>query len=123
MVRLLVDMNLTLRWIAAFTEAGHEAVHWSSIGPIEAADTVICEYARTHGFVLVTNDLDFPRILAHTTNSKPSVILLRGEPLVPELRSHALLSAIRECASELQAGAVLTVDWSDRPRARLLPLK
>ena len=118
-MRLLVDMNLTPRWIAALTEGGHEAVHWSSIGQIGAADSIICEYAREHGFVLVTNDLDFPRILAHTSRSKPSVILLRGEPLVPEARGPALLGAIRECAAELEAGAILTVDWSERPRARL----
>lgn len=122
MVRLLVDMNLTPRWIAALTEAGYEAAHWSSIGSIGATDSFICEYARQHGFVVVTNDLDFPRILAYTSNSKPSVILLRGEPLVPEVRGDAVLSAIRECTSDLEAGAILTIDWSDRPRARLLPL-
>lgn len=121
-MRLLIDMNLTPRWVAALAEAGHEAVHWSSVGPIGAADSFICEYARDHGFVLVTNDLDFPRILAHTSKSKPSVILLRGEPLVPEVRSSALLRAISECVAELETGAILAIDWSDRPRARLLPL-
>ena len=73
--------------------------------------------------MLITNDLDFPRILAHTLNRKPSIILLRGEPLVPELRGEALVKAIAECSAELDAGAVLTLDWSGRPRARLLPLK
>jgi hypothetical protein len=33
-----------------------------------------------------------------------------------------VLHAISECSAELAAGAILTVDWSDRPRARLLPL-
>jgi predicted nuclease of predicted toxin-antitoxin system len=73
--------------------------------------------------VLVTNDLDFPQILAYTADSKPSVILLRGEPLIPELRARALLSGIAECTAELDAGAILTIDWTDKPRARLLPLK
>jgi predicted nuclease of predicted toxin-antitoxin system len=121
-MRLLVDMNLSPRWIVALAEAGYEAVHWSSVGEMGATDSTICEYARERGFVLLTNDLDFPRILAHTSKSKPSVILLRGEPLVPESRGPALLGAIQECAAELEAGAILTIDWSDRPRARLLPL-
>ena len=56
-------------------------------------------------------------------DAKPSVILLRGEPLVPELRGAAVLSAISECGAELEAGALLSIDWSDKPRARLLPLK
>jgi len=116
-------MNLTPRWVQALVAGGHDAAHWCALGPIEAPDSAICQYAREHDFVLITNDLDFPRILAHTLHSKPSVILLRGEPLVPELRGEAVLYAITECSAELDAGAILTVDWSDRPRARLLPLK
>jgi len=121
-MRLLVDMNLTPRWVAALSTGGHEPVHWSAVGAIRAADSAICQYARDHGFVLITNDLDFPRILAHTKKAKPSVILLRGEPLVPEVRGEAVLGAIFGCTAELEAGAILTIDWSDRPRARLLPL-
>jgi hypothetical protein len=51
------------------------------------------------------------------------VILLRDEPLVPETRSESLLRAINQCCVELDAGAILTIEWSGRPRARLLPLK
>ena len=81
-MRLPIDMNLTPRWVPTLLAAGHEALHWSALGPIRASDSTICEYARREGFVLLTNDLDFPRILAYTLNKKPSVILLRGEPLV-----------------------------------------
>ena len=93
------------------------------LGSIDASDSTICEYARDRGLVLITNDLDFPRILAHTSQGKPSVILLRGEPLVPEARGEALIAAIGECSAELDAGAILTIDWLDRPRAHLLPLR
>jgi predicted nuclease of predicted toxin-antitoxin system len=122
-VRFLIDMNLTPRWAPALIEAGHEAVHWSVLGAGSASDWVICEYARKREFVLITNDLDFPRIRAHTLNKKPSIILLRGEPLVPESRGEGLIGAIAACSAELEAGAILTLDWSGRPRARLLPLK
>ena len=91
--------------------------------PTAAPDVEICAYARENGHVLVTNDLDFPQILAHTAAAGPSVILLRGEPLTPEVRATALLSGIAECAGELDAGALLTIDWSGKPRARLLPLR
>lgn len=85
-MRLLIDMNLAPRWVRSLIAAGHEAVHWSDAGPVNAPDSKICDYAREHGFVLLTNDLDFPRLLAHTSAGKPSVILLRGEPLTPEVR-------------------------------------
>jgi hypothetical protein len=51
-----------------------------------------------------------------------SVILLRGEPLVPEVRGPALPRALEECRLELERGAIVSLDWSDRPRARVLPL-
>ncbi len=121
-MRLLIDMNLTPRWVSFLTTAGHDAVHWSSVGAPAATDRQIFDYAREKRLILVTNDLDFSQILAHTRESAPSVVLLRGEPLVPETRGDALLQALRNCAAELGRGAILSLDWSGRVRARLLPL-
>jgi predicted nuclease of predicted toxin-antitoxin system len=122
-MRLLIDMNLTPRWVPFLRSAGYEAVHWSSAGSNSAKDSEICDYARTYVFVILTNDLDFPQILAHTRQAAPSVVLLRGEPLVPEARGSALLGALQDCEAELNQGAIVTLDWSDKPRARVLPLR
>jgi predicted nuclease of predicted toxin-antitoxin system len=122
-MRLLIDMNLTPRWVPFLQNAGNEAVHWSSVGRVNAKDGQICDYARQGGFVILTNDLDFPQILAHTRGTAPSVVLLRGEPLVPEARGSALLGALQSCEAELSQGAIVTLDWSDQPRARVLPLR
>jgi predicted nuclease of predicted toxin-antitoxin system len=78
-MRVLIDMNLTPRWVPFLSVAGHEAAHWSAVGSVTATDREICEYARQHGSAVLTNDLDFPQILAHTKNAAPSIILLRGE--------------------------------------------
>jgi predicted nuclease of predicted toxin-antitoxin system len=122
-MRLLIDMNLTPRWVDRLTRAGHDAVHWSSVGSPTAKDGEICDHARENGYIMLTNDLDFPQILAHTRGTAPSVVLLRGEPLTPEARGGALVRAIQDCEQDLLQGAILTLDWSDRPRARLLPLR
>ena len=79
--------------------------------------------ARQYAYVLLTNDLDFPQILAHTRQAAPSVVLLRGEPLVPEVHGSALLGALQNCETEINRGAIVTLDWSNRPRARVLPLQ
>jgi predicted nuclease of predicted toxin-antitoxin system len=121
-MNLLVDMNLTPRWVSYLSAAGHSAVHWSMAGSMSAEDEEICSYAREKGLVVLTNDLDFPRILACTGASGPSVILLRGSPLTPEARGAALLLILTNRMDELVAGALLSVDWTGRPRARLLPL-
>src|SRR5215472_4019257 len=122
-MRVLVDMNLTPRWVQSLVDAGHYALHWATAGPPAAADSEICAFARKGGYVVLTNDLDFPQILAYTRESGPSVILLRGEPLVPEVRGHALLQALQDCESDLVRGAIVSLDWSGPPRARILPLR
>ena len=122
-MKILIDMNLTPRWVAYLHGAGHGVEHWASIGGASASDQEICDYARLNGYVLLTNDLDFPRILAHTKEAKPSVVLLRGEPLIPEIRGAALVRVLADCEAELSQGAIVTLDWSDRPRARVLPLE
>jgi predicted nuclease of predicted toxin-antitoxin system len=48
-MRILIDMNLTPRWVEYLDGSGHEARHWSSIGSALAKDSEICEYARRHG--------------------------------------------------------------------------
>jgi predicted nuclease of predicted toxin-antitoxin system len=122
-VRLVVDMNLTPRWVPVLAQAGHDAVHWSAIGDPAALDAAICEWARTEDRVILTNDLDFPQLLAHSKQAKPSVILLRGEPLVPEVRATLVLTALQQCETELLEGAILTLDWSGAFRCRILPVE
>jgi predicted nuclease of predicted toxin-antitoxin system len=122
-MKVLIDMNLTLRWVSYLSAAGHNAEHWSAVGGVSAEDEEICAYARDRGLIVLTNDLDFPRILACTGASGPSVILLRGSPLTPETRGPALLLIMANRREELVTGAILAVDWTDRPRARLLPLR
>lgn len=72
LMRILVEMNLTPRWASYLDAAGHTAIHWSEVGSIRAKDREICDYARHHNYVLLTNDLDFPRILAHTGTRSPA---------------------------------------------------
>jgi predicted nuclease of predicted toxin-antitoxin system len=121
-MELLIDMNLTPRWAGFFLREGWTAVHWSSVGLSNETDRNIISWAFENGYILVTNDLDFPQILAHTRADGPSIILLRGEPLTPEARGDVLIRVLLECALELAQGAIASVDWGDKFRVHLLPL-
>ena len=46
-MKLLIDMNLSPRWIAVLASAGIESVHWSTLGKRDARDTEIISYAAT----------------------------------------------------------------------------
>ena len=66
-MKLLIDMNLSPRWIGAFAAAGIESVHWSTLGAANATDAEIMVLAAAKDYVVLTHDLDFGAILAVTT--------------------------------------------------------
>lgn len=120
-MRLLVDMNLSPRWVDTLTKAGFEAAHWSMLGPSNASDVEIMGYARTLDYVVLTHDLDFGTILAATQGEKPSVVQIRADDVNPEAIGSHVVAAVRQVSAELESGALLTVD-PDRARLRVLPL-
>lgn len=121
-MKLLVDMNLSPRWVDTLADAGIESAHWSTIGALTAPDPEIMAYAKTHGYVVLTHDLDFGAILAATHGDKPSVVQIRATNVAPEVIAAHVITAVRQLGSELEAGALLTVE-PGRTRARLLPLE
>jgi predicted nuclease of predicted toxin-antitoxin system len=120
-MKLLVDMNLSPRWVNLLTGAGIEATHWSALGAANASDTIIMDFARANDYVVLTHDLDFSAILAATHGDKPSVVQIRSEDISPTVIGQQVIDALRQMASELEKGALLTID-SKRTRLRLLPL-
>ena len=120
-MKLLVDMNLSPRWVDTLTDAGFEAEHWSTQGARDAPDTQIMAFAREHGFVVLTHDLDFSAILATTHGDKPSVVQIRSDNLNPDIIGKAVSDGLHQMKTELARGALLTID-PVRTRLRLLPL-
>jgi predicted nuclease of predicted toxin-antitoxin system len=105
---------LTLR------EAGHIADHWSQIGAVTAPDAEIMSYAQDHGYVIITNDLDFSAILAATNGTGPSVVQVRSTDLRPAALSAPVINALAQL-DELRSGALVTIDPA-RTCVRVLPL-
>jgi predicted nuclease of predicted toxin-antitoxin system len=120
-MKLLIDMNLSPRWVKALHEAGIEASHWSSLGPANASDAAIMAFARTNGYVVLTHDLDFSAILAATQGAQPSVVQIRAGDVRPETVGPTLIEALQQMSAQLEEGALLTVDPA-RARLRVLPL-
>lgn len=113
-------MNMSTRWVPALTDAGFDAVHWSSIGKADALDVDIAMVAREQNAVVLTRDLDFSAILAATKMAKPSVVYLRDEDRFEPSIVARLVLAPRAFEAELDAGAILTMS-AQRVRLRLLP--
>ena len=103
-------------------DAGIEAAHWSTLGANSAPDSEIMAYASANDCVVLTHDLDFSAILAATHGEKPSVVQIRAEDVSPDVIGKQVIIALRQMASELEEGALLTVD-PNRTRLRVLPLQ
>ncbi|MHB8502596.1 MAG: DUF5615 family PIN-like protein [Candidatus Acidiferrales bacterium] len=121
-MKLLVDMNLSPRWVASLVNAGWAAKHWSKIGDADASDSEILGYAAANDYVVLTQDLDFGAILAITHGKKPSVVQIRAVDISPESIAAQTVAALRHVQTELEAGALLTIE-AERTRLRLLPLR
>jgi predicted nuclease of predicted toxin-antitoxin system len=120
-MKFLIDMNLSPRWCDVLRQHGWEAVHWSHVGDHRAADRTIMDWARAHGYVVLTHDLDFGILLALTNAGGPSVVQSRTQDLSPEHLGAQLVSVLRNHAAEIEAGALVTVD-EIRARVRILPI-
>ncbi len=79
-------------------------------------------YAKTNDLVVLTHDLDFGAILAATQGEKPSVLQIRAEDTSPDAIGTQVLAALQQLASELEEGALVTVEPT-RSRVRLLPFR
>ena len=121
-MKVLIDMNLSPRWVGVLAGAGIDAVHWSTVGAMNAPDTQIMAYAHANDFIVLTHDLDFSAILAATHGDKPSVAQIRADDVSTDAIGPQVLAALRQMQAELAEGALLTIDPS-RTRLRLLPLQ
>lgn len=120
-MRFLLDMNIAPGLCAKLEAAGHEAIHWSSVGAPNAPDEIIMGHAREHGQVLLTHDLDFGSILAITHAAGPSVVQVRMEDVLSDRYVALIAAAVRQFDSELREGAIVIVD-ENRSRVRVLPI-
>lgn len=120
-MRFIVDMNLSPRWVGYLREAGLDAEHWSAIGEATATDAVIMQTVQDRTAVVLTNDLDFGAMLASSGAEGPSVIQVRAADLRPKALAPILIETIDQLRSELQSGALVTLE-SARKRVRVLPL-
>jgi predicted nuclease of predicted toxin-antitoxin system len=120
-MKILIDMNLSPRWVGVFLDSNIDAIHWSNIGSPNAEDSEIMMYAQANDYTVFTHDLDFSTILAITHNKKPSVIQIRTGDISPTVNFQRVINAIRSAAAEIESGALITIDLN-KTRLRILPL-
>jgi predicted nuclease of predicted toxin-antitoxin system len=78
-------------------------------------------YAKEHGFVVLTNDLDFGSILAATGGNAPSVVQLRTDDCRVGSIADLVILSIKQAEDQLAKGALVTVETT-KLRITCLPI-
>jgi predicted nuclease of predicted toxin-antitoxin system len=120
-MKILIDMNLSPTWREIFQQHGIEALHWSEIGDQKAKDREILAWAREHGFIVFTHDLDFGHLLAFTHVAGPSVIQVRTRDVLPGVVGPVVIRALHQHQDLLKSGALVVIEPASF-RIRLLPI-
>jgi predicted nuclease of predicted toxin-antitoxin system len=121
-MKFLVDMALSPKTAQFLRELGYVAVRASEIGLAKATDEEIMDYAINNDMVVITADLDFGHILAHTKGNKPSVIIFRlKNPSVDNvnIRLSSILPLVKD---SLKRGSIVIVE-DNKVRIRELPIE
>jgi predicted nuclease of predicted toxin-antitoxin system len=72
---------------------GFTAVHWSTVGQPSAADSEIFDFAAANDWIVFTHDLDFGMLLVTLRTSRPSVIQVRAQDVLPSAIGDIVLRA------------------------------
>jgi len=121
-MKALLDMPVSKSLLKVLRSHGHDGVHAHEIGLDRATDSQVLEVARREGWVIVTADLDFPRLLALASIGGPGLILFRGGNYSDREMQDLLDRVLTEVPAEIIGSSVCVVD-NRRIRITRLPLR
>ena len=120
-MKALLDMPVSSLLLDVLHAYGHEGVHAHQIGQDRATDRELLEIARREDRVVITADLDFPRLLALSSAGGPGLILFRGGNYSDAEMCDLLERVLKEVPPEVLESSVCVVDRR-RIRVTQLPL-
>ena len=120
-MKFLLDQCLPRSAAGLLRDVGIDAVHTGECKLSTAADSVIIDYARDQGRVVVTFDSDFHALLALTNAVGPSIIRIRIEGLRAKATTSIILSVLERCRDDLAEGVAISVT-EKQIRLRNLPI-
>jgi predicted nuclease of predicted toxin-antitoxin system len=121
-MKLLLDQGLLRSSVAGLTQLGIASDHVGDVGLAAASDIAILAHALQRDLVVVTLDADFHTILATSGATKPSVVRIRIEGLDGAQLARLLAQVCQTAATDLAAGAMVSVTAPNLIRVRSLPV-
>lgn len=120
-MKFLIDMPLSPELVSWLAQKGHDAIHAFQAGLAFSSDETILEYSRNEQRVVVTADLDFPRLLALMKAEGPGLILFRGGNYSEQESKERLERALEMIPNQEFSNSIIVIE-KGRIRRRYLPL-
>jgi predicted nuclease of predicted toxin-antitoxin system len=120
-MRFLLDMPVSALLLDVLNTHGHEGIHAYQIGKDRAPDIELLEIARRENRIIITADLDFPRLLALSLATGPGTILFRGGNYSDVEMCKLLERVLEKVLPEVLESSICVVDKS-RIRVARLPI-
>jgi predicted nuclease of predicted toxin-antitoxin system len=120
-VKVLPDMPVSASLLSVLEARGHEGVHAHQLGLDRAPDKDLLALVRREQRVVITADLDFPRMLALSAAEGPGLILFRGGNYSDEEMQDLLKQVLEAVDTEVLERSICVVD-RQRMRITRLPL-
>jgi predicted nuclease of predicted toxin-antitoxin system len=120
-MKLLLDENLIPAFCDVLRGLGYNARHVYDVGLDQTPDEDIVAFAQSSGETILTNDLDFSRIIAQSGAEFPSVITFRLGAMNESRFQEIVLLNFPDLAEAALAGNLITIDEGGI-RIRKLPL-
>lgn len=120
-MRLFADMHISPRTVAHLRSRGHDVLRVNEVLPATAPDDDVIAFARSENRAIVTQDLDFSRLVAASGLARPSIVSLRLPSSRVEYVNDVLDRTLPAIEQYLEEGAIITVE-DGRVRRRMLPV-
>jgi predicted nuclease of predicted toxin-antitoxin system len=121
-MKFLLDMPVSSLLLKVLHAYGHEGVHAHQIGKDRAPDSELLDIARGEGRVIITADLDFPRLMALSLAEGPGIILFRGGNYSDTEMCDLLEMVLSRVPANVLESSICVVD-KKRVRITRLPLE
>ena len=121
-MNFLLDMPVSPSLSSVLENYNYTSVHVSKIDLGTATDLEILEKAREENSIIITADMDFPRMLALSADEGPGLILFRGGNYSDKEMRSLLSNVLEKIDIETLNHSICVVD-KKKIRITSLPIK
>jgi predicted nuclease of predicted toxin-antitoxin system len=121
-MNFLLDMPVSPKLVSVVQSFNYTGIHVSTIGLGTATDLEILDKARNELSIIITADLDFPRLIALSAEKGPGLILFRGGNYSDNEMKDLLIRVLEKIKIDVLKTSICVVD-KQKIRLTKLPIK